>query len=29
LERFRDDCIIRVLEAVEEGRQAAGGKAPV
>ena len=20
LERFRDDCIIRVLEAVEEGR---------
>jgi carnitine 3-dehydrogenase len=29
LERFRDDCIIRVLQAVEEGRQAAGGKAPV
>jgi carnitine 3-dehydrogenase len=29
LERFRDDCIIRVTQAVEEARKAAGGKAPV
>jgi len=29
LERFRDDCIIRVLGAVEDARKAAGGKAPV
>jgi len=29
LERFRDDCLIRVLQAVEDARHAAGGKAPV
>ncbi len=29
LERFRDDCIIRVMQAVDEARKAAGGKAPV
>jgi carnitine 3-dehydrogenase len=29
LERFRDDCIIRVLQAVEDARKAAGRKAPV
>jgi carnitine 3-dehydrogenase len=29
LERFRDDCIIRVTQAVEEARKAAGGKTPV
>jgi carnitine 3-dehydrogenase len=29
LERFRDDCLIRVMEAVEDARKAAGGKAPV
>jgi carnitine 3-dehydrogenase len=29
LERFRDDCIIRVMQAVEEARKAAGGKSPV
>jgi carnitine 3-dehydrogenase len=29
LERFRDDCLIRVMQAVEDARQAAGGRAPV
>lgn len=29
LERFRDDCIIRVLQAVDDARKAAGAKAPV
>jgi carnitine 3-dehydrogenase len=29
LERLRDDCIIRVTQAVEEARKAAGGKTPV
>lgn len=29
LERFRDDCIVRVMQAVDDARKAAGGKAPV
>jgi carnitine 3-dehydrogenase len=29
LERFRDDCIIRVMQAVDDARKAAGGKAPI
>jgi carnitine 3-dehydrogenase len=29
LERFRDDCIIRVLQAVEDARRTAGDKSPV
>ncbi len=29
LERFRDDCLIRVMEAVDDARKAAGGTAPV
>ena len=29
LERWRDDCLIRVMEAVKDARKAAGGKAPV
>ena len=29
LERFRDDCIIRVLNAVDDARKAAGSNAPV